>query len=247
MREDENFRRVRRMSMILALFAVWACSPPGSERAEDFLIRLGELRVTSQDFLQAFELVKTAHPGSVDPNSPELQNARRQLLQEMSLELILLKRSEELKLKISQAELDAAVDAVKADYPPGAFEQTLVESTVSLETWKQRLRLRLLLDKLVEAELRPQVAITAEDLEAYYDRNYRGKASGADSDQKLERLKKILVADLRRGKMEDAFESWIEGLKQKYPVEVNLPQWERIAQSGLTAPVSAAEAGETGK
>jgi len=128
--------------------------------------------------------------------------------------LILLKRSEELEIKVSQAELNAAVDAVKGDYPPGVFEQTLVESTVSFETWKQRVRLRLLLDKLMEVELSPQVVITAEDLEAYYDRNYRGKAFEADSDQKFERLKEILVADLRREKMEEAFESWIEGLKQ---------------------------------
>jgi hypothetical protein len=245
--EGDNFPGGRRMSMILVLFAVLACSPSGPERAEDFLIRLADLKVTSKDFLQAFELVKTAYPGSLDPNSPELQNARHQLLQEMSLELILLKRSEELKITVSPAELDAAVDAVKADYPTGVFEQTLVESTVSFETWKQRLRLRLLLDKLVEAELRPQVAITAGDVEAYYDRNYRGKASGADSDQKLERLKEILVADLRRGKMEEAFDSWIEELKQKYPVEVNVPQWERIALHGLAVPPSQFEAGETQK
>lgn len=244
---DDNFRYGRRMSIIMVLLAVLACKPSGSERPEDYLIRLGGLKVTSQDFLQAFELVKTEHPGSVDPNSPELQNARRQLLNEMTLELILLKRSEELEIKVSQAELNAAVDAVKADYPPGVFEQTLVESTVSFETWKQRVRLRLLLDKLMEVELRPQVVITAEDLEAYYDRNYRGKAFEADSDQKFERLKEILVADLRREKMEEAFESWIEGLKQKYPVEVNVPQWERIAQPGPAVPPSKAEAGETGK
>lgn len=237
----------RKISMISMLLAVLACSPIGPELPEDYLIRLGDLKVTSHEFIQAFELVKIAHPGSVDPNSAELQNARRQLLNEMTLELILLKRSEELKITVSQAELIAAVDAIKADYPPGVFEQTLVESAISFETWKRRVRLRLLMDKLAEVEVSPNVVVTADDVAAHYERHYHGKALEADSDQKFERLKQILVADIRRMKMEEALTTWIDGLKQKYPVEVNLPQWERIAKPRPEAPPSLAEAGGSGK
>lgn len=244
---ENDFRHGRRIGVILSLLAVLACNPSGPEPVEDYLIRLGGLKVTSQDFIQAFELVKTAHPGSTDPNAPELQAARRQLLNEMTRELIMLKRSEELGITVSQAELNAAVKSVQADYPPGVFQTTLAESAVSFGTWKRRLGLRLLMEKLVDVEVRPQVIITAEDVAAYYERNYQGKASGADSDQKLERLKQVLVADLKREKTEEAFDGWIEELKQKYVVEVNQPQWEQIAHTGSTALPSQAAEAESGK
>jgi hypothetical protein len=215
----------------LTLLLILGCGPAGPEPAEDYLIRLGKTKVTGHDFMQAFELVKTAHPGSVDSDSPGLQEARQQLLDEMTIDLILLKHSNELGIAVSQAELDAAVAAVKADYPPGIFEQTLIESALPFDTWKRRLRSRLLMEKLVEVELRPYVTITADDITTYYEQNYGGKAVGAESEQQFDRLKEILVADLQRAKTEKAFSAWIDSLRSKYPVEVNERSWSRIAES----------------
>ncbi len=245
--KKDSHRYVRKISILLALFAVLGCGSSTPDRPEDYLIRLGELKVTRDDFLQAFELVKTAHPGSVDFDAPELQQARRQLLNEMAIDLILLKRSQELGITVSPAELEAAVTAVKADYPPGVFEQTLIESALTFETWKQRLRSRLLMDKLVDAELRPHVEVTAEDLTAYYEQHYSGKAAGADSEQEFERLKETLVADLRRAKTEEAFGAWIDGLRRQYPVEVNAPLWARITEPGPPAASAQADSAEPAK
>jgi FKBP-type peptidyl-prolyl cis-trans isomerase (trigger factor) len=232
---------------LLALFAVLACGPSSPEREENYLIRLGELKVTRLEFLQAFELVKTAHPGSLDVDSPALQQACRQLLDEMTLDLILRQYALERGISVSQAELEAAVAEVKADYPPGVFEQTLVESAIPIETWKRRLRSRRLMDKLVESELQPDITITAEDLTAYYQRHYSRKAAAADSEQKFERLKETLVADLRRAKLEDAIDIWIDGLRSKYPVELNASQWALIVEPDPKAVPSAEDTAEPGK
>jgi len=80
---DDNFRYGRRMSIIMVLLAVLACNPSGSERPEDYLIRLGP-ESHQPGFLQAFELVKP-NIRQRRSESPELQNARRQLLNEMTL------------------------------------------------------------------------------------------------------------------------------------------------------------------
>jgi hypothetical protein len=242
-----RLRYGRRISTILTLLAVLGCGSSERERTEDYLLRLGEFEVTRHEFMQAFELAKAAHPGSTDSDSPELQQARRRLRDEMSIDLILLQRSRELGVTVSAAELEAAVNAVKADYPPGVFEQTFVESALPFEAWKQRLGSRLLMDKLVEVELQPHVTISAEDLAVYYAQNYGGKAAGADTEQKFERLKETLVADLHRAKTEEAFSAWIDGLRSRYPVEVNASAWERITAAGPPAATPPTEGGETGK
>jgi hypothetical protein len=197
-------------------------------------VRAGSRKITAHEFLQAFELAKTAHPDSVDKNPSALQEARQQLLDEIAIELVMFNRAEEVGISVADAELDAAIAAIKTDYPPGVFEQTLIESTVPFEAWKQRLRSRLLMEKLVQAELGPRVAITPEEVATYYDQHYRGKAGAADSAEKFQRLKETIVADLQRKKLEDGFADWINALKQKYPVDVNQRLWAELAQQSQT-------------
>lgn len=214
----------------IGVLALLGCNPSGSERSDDYLVRVGNRKITAHDFLQAFELAKTARPDSVGKMPAALQEARQQLLNEISIELVMLNRAEEVGISVSDAELDAAITAIQADYPPGVFEQTLIEAAVPFEIWKQRMQSRLLMEKLVHAELGPQVAITPMEVAAYYDQHYRGKAGGADSEEKFQRLKETIVADLQRKKLEDAFADWIDGLKKKYPVEVNQQLWAELTE-----------------
>lgn len=218
--------------LAIAVLAVLGCGPSDSERTDAYLLRVGSRKITVRDFLQAFELAKTAHPDSADQSSSALQDARRQLLNEITTELIILNRAEEVGVFVSEAELDSAIAAIKADYPPGVFEQTLSETAVPFEAWKQRMRSRLLLDKLVQAELGQRILITQEEVADYYDQHYRGKAGAADSEEKFQRLKETIVADLRRKKLEDAFVDWISQLKEKYTVDLNSQLWAELSDRG---------------
>lgn len=229
-----NGRRAALWVMLaIGVLAGLGCGPSGSERTDDYLLRVGNRKITVNDFLQAFELAKIARPDSVDPGGAStLQDARRQLLNELTTELIISNRAEEVGVSVSEAELDSALAAIQADYPPGVFEQTLSEAAVPLEVWKQRMQSRLLLEKLVQAELGRNIAITPEEVADYYDQHYRGKAGAADSDEKFQRLKETIVADLRRKKIEEAFADWINRLKERYTVDLNAQLWAEISDSG---------------
>jgi FKBP-type peptidyl-prolyl cis-trans isomerase (trigger factor) len=157
------------------------------------------------------------------------------LLDELTTELVILNRAEEVGISVSEAELEAAINAVKADYPPGLFEQTLAESAVPLGPWKQRMRSRLLLEKLVQFELAGRITVKPEEVADHYNQHYRGNAGAADSDDRFRRLQETIVADLRRKKLEDAFADWVEGLKARYPVHVNAQQWEGLAEPPAAA------------
>jgi hypothetical protein len=227
------------MVLVGVLWAL-ACGPSTPERDEDYLVRVGAHKVTPREFLQAFELTKTAHPDSIDPSPAVLQDARRRLLEDLTVELIMAARAEATGVAVSEPELEAAIAAVRADYPPGVFEQTLADAAVPFEVWKKRLRSRLLMDKLVALELQPHASIAPEEVAAYYDEHYRGKAGGADSAQRFQRLQETIVADLGRRKIEEAFGTWIEGLKQTYPVEVNRALWAQMSEPAPAAVPSAA-------
>lgn len=235
-----NGLRMGRWLVLVGVLWALACGPSTPERDEDYLVRVGTHKVTAREFLQAFELAKTAHPDSIDPSPAVLLDARRRLLEELTVELILLARAAATGVVVSESELEAAIAAVRADYPPGVFEQTLADAAVPFEAWKKRIRSRLLMDKLVALELQPHASIAPEEVAAYYDEHYRGKAGGADSEQRLQRLQETIVADLGRRKIEEAFGPWIDELKQSYPVEVNRALWAQMTEPAPAAVPSAA-------
>ena len=226
-------RTVRGAFVAAALLAA-ACGAPPSGTGEAPLAVVGEQRLYARDFHRAFALRRIAHPGSLAPDAPGLREARERLLEELVTELLVREHAWSVGIAVSDPELESAVEAVRAQYPPGLFEQTLVEAALPLADWKERLRSRLLLETVWRRELAEEEALDSEELRAHYERHFRGKAAMVDSEEAWVRLREMLVADLRRKKREEAFSAWVEALRRKTPVWIDEARWEAIA-SGVEA------------
>lgn len=71
-------------------------------------------------------------------------------------------------LEVSDQEVEAMEESVRADYPEDAFEQMLVEEYIDLELWRQQLRATLGLEKIFVKVLRPQISIEYQEIDEYY-------------------------------------------------------------------------------
>lgn len=216
---------------IILLFLFSACEQKDTDLAKEVLIRVGDRVMTVLDFNNAFEIARIAYDNNIKEQSEDLRKAKIRLLDQLTVEMILLERAEELRLNITEPELEQAVSAIKSDYPEGEFEKTLLEFAVSYDSWKDRLRNRLILEKVIEEELKNRITITPEDISDYYQKNYQGREDESDSAQKSEDINEAIVKQLRRQKAEESYNSWIEDLKGQYAIEINSDQWEKITGS----------------
>lgn len=223
-----------RGAILTAALLPAACGEPPSGSSEAPLVVVGEQRLYARDFHRAFALRRIAHPGSFAPDAPGLREARERLLEELVTELLIQEHARLAGIAVSDSELESAVEAVRAQYPLGLFEQTLVEAALPLAEWKERLRSRLLLEAVWRRELAAEEALDIEELRAHYERHFRGKAARVDSEEAWVRLREMLVADLRRQKREEAFSAWVEALRRKTPLRIDEARWEAIA-SGVEA------------
>ncbi len=219
------------ITLFLIATALVGCSGPKSEQDDEYLIRIGEHVVTVFDFNKAFEIAKTAYTHNIMQKPSALREAQIRLLNQMTEELILLQRAEELKISVSDQEIESAIAEIKADYPDDEFEQTLLEYAVSYQSWKEGLKIRMLMEKLVEHELKDQIVITAEDIEKYYEENYKGEGLQPEFAEKSEGINEMIIKHLRRQKTEKAYKAWIEGLQKSYKIEINKKRWDQIVSS----------------
>ena len=135
------------------IFSAWAgCGGSGSERADAYLIRIGDRVVTALDFNEAFEVMTAAGLYNSKENPDAYKDAQLRLLNQMIEEMILLEKAKELGIQISDAEFENVISEFKKDYPAGVFEETLLENAVSYNYWEKRLKIRLLMENVIAKE-----------------------------------------------------------------------------------------------
>ena len=123
--------RVCRLVCSAAMVAWIGCSGPDHPSQQDaVLIRTDQQTVTQAQFERAFEAARIAYSDdrSVDPQV--IENARLRLLNQTTEEAIIDRRAHELGIVLDDTELEAAIQAIKKDYPEDEFEQMLLESAI---------------------------------------------------------------------------------------------------------------------
>ncbi len=216
----------------MLLFVFWGgCMNSGSNSDNEPLIRVQDRILTVLDFNKAFEIAKTAYPHNSEDEPEEFRNARLRLLNQLVVEMFILERAEELGLSISSDEIQKAVSEIKNDYPEDTFEKALLEFAVSYESWEARLKNRLLMQKVVDNELKNQIAITPQDIASYYERNPQATDTDADSINQTKDINENIIKHLRQEKAEQAYKIWIKELKRKYSIEINSTHWEKLSGS----------------
>jgi hypothetical protein len=227
---ERLFKTLWLIGPISFLFFFSGCGEKESGLGKEVLIRVGDQVVTVLDFNEAFEISKIAFDRTRE-QADDLREAQLRLLNELILEVILRERADEIGISVTDSELEKAVAAIKSDYPPGEFEETLLEFAVSYDTWESRLKTRLTMEKVIEKELENRIAITPEDIAEYYKKNFQGKQDESESTLAAGDINEIIVKQLRREKAEESYKTWIEALKTKYEIKINGEQWEKIAGS----------------
>ncbi len=216
---------------LLLFYVPVGCMNSGSNSDDEHLIQVRDRILTVIEFNQAFEISKTAYPHNLRFNPNDFKNAQLRLLNQLVVEMIILERAEELGLHISDEEVEKAVGDIKKDYPEDTFEKTLLEFAVSYESWEVRLRNRLLMEKVVDSELKNQIVITPEDIAKYYKKNFKTKEPDTDPAAKIEDINEMIIKHLRREKTEEAYGKWIKKLRQQYNIEINSSLWKKISGS----------------
>ena len=213
---------------ILTVLFLFSCTDAALNSDDEYLIRISERVVTVSDFNNAFEITKSAYPHNLPQDSVLLKEAQVRMLNQMIEELLVLQRAAELQIELTEPEVTQTIANIKADYPEGVFEQMLLEYAVSYSFWEKRLKIRLMMEKVVEREVHRNITLTPEEIAKFYKENYVGKQPVSDKDPEKTNINELIVKQLRRQKAEEAYQLWIKNLRGKYTVDINQSQWKRL-------------------
>ena len=227
-------------------WSVTGCADREHKQQQKYLIKVGDKIMTVADFNKAFEIAKAAYSYDMLQRPEEIREAMLSLIKQMTEEMILLKRAKEIGVTVTASEVEKVAEDIKRDYPDHEFQNSLIENAVPYTSWKQALKRRLLMNKVIAKDLGDEIHVTPEDVSEYENahpeefsvttgpkketasKSPAGKAMEADAEAAEKARHDNVVKMLRREKIEKAYTPWIEALKKKHTVEINEVQLKKM-------------------
>lgn len=195
-----------------------------SEVKVNYVLKSGSIIISPDEFGGELELKKAAYPYDINLKTDEYNELVFNLVNQLSEEIVLREAAVEDGISVSEKEVTEAEKAFKKDFPGNSFQKMLLENAVPYSLWKKRFKIKLLMNRVIEKELKEKIEITSEEIAAYYKLQ---KKSGKFEKQKNDGLRrtgidgKELVTMLRIKKAEEEYPAWIENLTRKFPVKIN--------------------------
>jgi hypothetical protein len=208
-------------------YTLVGCSDVEQKQKDEYFIKVGNRTITVADFNKAFEIAKNAYPHNSIQQPDVIREARLRLVQQMTEEMILLQRAEELGVTIKDSEVEKTLEELKRDYPDNVFQEILLEYAIPYRSWREGLETRLLMEKVIAKELGDHIEITHDDISKYYEEHFKDDDTSSVVKEVPEDINNIIKKILRKEKMEKTYAPWIEKLKNNYVVEINKKELEK--------------------
>jgi peptidyl-prolyl cis-trans isomerase C len=167
------------------------CEAEPEPRPAAPLIVINDQEISKADFYAAFEESLQQDQPLTGIEREELQ--RSFLVQLIDRELI-HEEARRLNIEVTEAEIDAALQAYLKDYTGTSFETMLQERGITLKSWREELSESLVMEKLLEEAVYSRVAVIDEEVAAYYNANRKEFDRPAQV-----RARQILVANEAEG------------------------------------------------
>jgi peptidyl-prolyl cis-trans isomerase C len=145
-----------------ALVATWPACDRLDRPAEKVVLTVGSLKITPE------ELKAQCRRMALEPGGTSKERSDS-LIERVVDHYLILEYGKQQGLSVSDEELESAVREIKKDYAEKDFQELLLKGYIDYGEWKDELRERLLIKKIISKASAASPEITPEEIKAYYD------------------------------------------------------------------------------
>jgi parvulin-like peptidyl-prolyl isomerase len=150
---------------IVLLVTVFTCCSSG-EIIERIVARIDGEVITLMELEEDYQRLKSSVP------SDERLPTKRELLERMVENRLLLHQADQRGIKVSPGEVEDYIERVKTGFVSSeAFELALKQEGVMLEDLRKRYRDELKIKKLIDIEIRSRIDLSKKEVKEYYEEN----------------------------------------------------------------------------
>jgi foldase protein PrsA len=161
----------RRYSLFCVFFLISICGC--QENIAKPLATVDGIKISISEFNERFAkgLSAVIDRSSLTPEDSD--RVKEEALHALIDEKIMLLRAGALSLSVSDAELERNIEEIKESYSGEGFERVVSAQKVNYSIWKEELRKRMLLEKLIASEVHAHITVKENEARKYYPQEKR--------------------------------------------------------------------------
>ena len=177
--------KIKKTFLLIVFLMLVFVSYSQAEIVERVVARLNDEIITLTELEEAYQQLKGALPGG------ERMPSKRELLKRMIENRLLLQEAKREGIKVSEGEVQENIERVKAGFlSEKAFELALEREGIKIEDLEKRYREELMIKKLIDKEVKPEVEVTKKEVRDYYEKN-----KGRFREEEKVKIRHILFED----------------------------------------------------
>jgi len=173
----------------IILVAVGGCQWFDTIKGENVATVDGE-GISLAEFNEKLEVKKSLLRAAKSLDEKRERLLKADVLNELIDEKVMMNHAGKLGIAVKDEELAKRIEDIKRDYPEDQFRELFKGKGDRYRSWKEDLRKRLLLEKLINREVNYRVSVTDEEVDAYI----RSHAKEGLSQERV-RISQILLPD----------------------------------------------------
>ena len=127
-------------------------------------------RITVGEFMEKFSSLVEDYPSISSSQEHEaLRQLKGAVLDQLIEKRLMLHEARKMGITVTDEELQEAFDSIKKGYPEGGFEEAVKGGEIPLPQWRERLRQRLLIEKVIQRASKVTSPIDGPVLKRYYE------------------------------------------------------------------------------
>lgn len=153
-----------RFAISLLLITGLGCSR-ATDDAQKPVVRIGSEVITAGEYRDA---LRRLMPTGQAKGAEEPIELKKDLLNQLIEERLILKEAAKSGLSVSNQELSSEVEGVKKEYGDDTFKAAITDRYGTLDNWKEEIRKKLLVRKAIDRVVSSRPGPTDDEARAYY-------------------------------------------------------------------------------
>lgn len=154
--------------LILFLFLATGCTKK-IEEEKTVLAQVGSDTIYLGEFEEEFATARSKYGSSYPVEKEAALKLKAAFLKQIIDERIIIEEGKRLAITIGNEEVDAAISEIKKNYSDSkAFEEMLIREYVNLDRWKENIKRKLFIDKVITQTVLNKVKISPKEIKAHY-------------------------------------------------------------------------------
>ena len=132
------------------------------------VIMINNREITYGEFQDTFKRLFIEGETNADVKDEELKNLKMALVNQFIEEELMSEEAKKLALDVSDQEISRELEEIKKEYTGDAFESAIMTKYGSMEKWKEELKKKILIKKVIDKVITSVLEVKEIDARKYY-------------------------------------------------------------------------------